>query len=57
MNPLDLREAGNKPRRGKTLIERAGHLIGADKSKAVPKNTSGQLKRLLSARLAAKHAR
>jgi len=57
VNPFDLYEAKGKSRRGKTLLERAKYAIGADKSRAVPKYTARQVKRLLHAKLAAKRSR
>jgi hypothetical protein len=57
MNLSDLREISRRPRRAKTLLERARKYIGAVKGPLKPKNTAAQAKLLVRGIAAAKHSR
>jgi hypothetical protein len=55
MNLFDL--AGRKPRKAKSLFDRARKYIGAVKGPLKPKNTAAQAKTLVRGIAAAKHSR
>lgn len=57
MNLFDLHEVTRKPRRAKSLYERARKYIGAVKGPLKPKNTAAQAKALVRGITAAKHSR
>ena len=58
MDLTDLHKARGKRVRGKrTVYDIAGHLFGADGSRALPRDASARIKRLIRARAAAKAAR
>ena len=44
-------------RTGKTLLDELSGLVGADRSRALPADASAGYKRLLNAKLSAKHSR
>ena len=58
MRTLDLHDEKPKTRRkGTTLLEKLGGLAGADRSRTLPADASARYKRLLNAKLSAKHSR
>ena len=57
MNLSDLREISRRPRRAKTLLERARKYIGAVKGPLKPRNTAARAKALVRGIIAAKHSR
>ena len=58
MDLSDLHKARGKRTRGKrTVFDIAGHLFGADRSRALPRDASARIKRLIRARAAAKASR
>ena len=58
MDLSDLNKARGKRARGKrTVYDIAGHLFGADRSRALPRDASARIKRLIRARAAAKASR
>jgi hypothetical protein len=58
MDLTDLHKARGKRTRGKrTVYDIAGHLFGADRSRALPRDASTRIKRLIRARAAAKASR
>jgi hypothetical protein len=58
MDLSDLHKARGKRARGKrTVFDIAGHLFGADRSRALPRDASARIKRLIRARAAAKASR
>ena len=58
MGTLDLYDEKPKAKRkGKTLLEKLGGLAGADRSRTLPADASARYKRLLNAKLSARHSR
>lgn len=57
MNLFELYEVGRKPRRAKSLYERARKYVGAVKGPLEPRNTAAQAKALPPGIVAAKHSR
>ena len=57
MNLFDICEVSRKPRRAKSLYERARKYVGALKGPLKPKNTAAQAKALVRGLTAAKHSR
>ncbi len=58
MGTLDLYDEKPKARRkGRTLLAKLGGLAGADRSRTLPADASARYKRLLNAKLSAKHSR
>ncbi len=58
MGTLDLYDEKPKAKRtGRTLLEKLGGLAGADRSRTLPADVSARYKRLLNAKLSAKHSR
>ena len=50
-------EKPNSKRKGRSLLDRLGALVGADRSRTLPADASARYKRLLNAKLSAKHSR
>ena len=58
METLDLYDEKPKAKRkNRTLLEKLGELAGADRSRTLPADVSARYKRLLNAKLSAKHPR
>jgi hypothetical protein len=57
MNLFDLYEVSRKPRKARSLYERARKYIGAVKGPLKPKNRAAQAKNLVRGITAAKHSR
>jgi predicted RNase H-like nuclease (RuvC/YqgF family) len=57
MNLSDLQQVSRKPRRAKSLLERARKYIGAVKGPLKPGNTAAQAKALVRGIATAKHTR
>lgn len=58
MSALDLYDGKPKAKRkAKSLLEKIAELAGADKSRALPRDTSAYYKLLLNAKLSTKHSR
>lgn len=57
MNLFDLDEISRKPRRARSLYDRARKYIGAVRGPLKPKNTAAQAKALVRGIAAAKHSR
>ena len=57
MNLSDLQQVSRKPRRAKSLLERARKYLGAVKAPLKPRNTAAQAKALVRGIAAAKHTR
>ena len=58
MGTLNLYDEKPKAKRnGKTLLEKLGGLAGADRSRTLPADASARYKRLLNAKLSARHSR
>ena len=57
MNLFDIYEVSRKPRRAKSLYERARKYIGAVNGPLKPKNTAAQAKALVRGLTAAKYSR
>ncbi|MBI3372245.1 MAG: hypothetical protein HY017_10880 [Betaproteobacteria bacterium] len=57
MNLFDIYEVSRKPRRAKSIYERARKYIGAVNGPLEPKNTAAQAKALVRGLTAAKHSR
>lgn len=55
LNPYN--EKLSARRTGKTLLDKLGGLVGADRSRTLPADASARYKRLLNAKLSAKHSR
>jgi len=57
MSVTDLHEKPKTRRRTKSLLEKLSGLVGADRSRTSPADASARYKRLLNAKLSAKHSR
>jgi hypothetical protein len=57
MNLSDIRAITRRPRKAKSLYERARKYIGAVKTPLKPRNTAAQAKALVRGIVAAKHSR
>ena len=58
MGTLDLYDEKPKAtRKSRTLLEKLGSLAGADRYRTLPADASARYKRLLTAKLSAKHSR
>ena len=57
MNLSGIRAIARRPRRAKTLLERARKYIGAVKGPLKPRNTAARAKALIRGIIAAKHYR
>ena len=57
MSISDLNEKPKTRRQPKSLLEKLADLVGVDKSRTVPADASARYKRLLNAKLSAKHSR
>ena len=57
MSISDLNEKPKTRRRPKSLLEKLADLVCVDKSRTVPADASARYKRLLNAKLSAKHSR
>ena len=57
MNLSDLQQISRKPRRARSLLQRARKYIGAVKAPLKPRNTAARAKALVRAIAAAKHPR
>ncbi len=57
MNLSDLQQVSRKPRKARSLLERARKYIGAVKAPLKPRNAAARAKALVRAIAAAKHTR